>query len=65
MGAVLLRHKHLQLDQRKLDRAKSLLGAKTETEAIEQALTLVIDETALDRVLKVAKGRTRIRRVFR
>jgi hypothetical protein len=65
MGAAVLRHKHLQLDQRKLDRAKCVLGAKTETEAIERALTLVVDETELDKALKLAKGRTRIRKVFR
>jgi hypothetical protein len=65
MGAVVLRHKHMQLDQRKLDRAKSILSAKTETEAIERALSLVVDETELDNVLKLAKGRTKIRKVFR
>ncbi len=65
MGSAVLRHKHLQLDQGKLDRAKSILGAKTETEAIERALTLVVDETDLDKVLKLAKGRARIRKVFR
>lgn len=65
MGTTMLRHKHLQLDQSKLDRAKSVLGAKTETEAIERALTLVVDETELDKALKRTKGRTRIRKVFR
>jgi hypothetical protein len=37
-----VRHKHIQIDQDKLDRAKSVLDAKTETETIERALTLVI-----------------------
>lgn len=43
------RHKHLKLDQSKIDRAKKLLGAKTEQETIERALDLVIGE---ERILK-------------
>ncbi len=65
MGTAALRHKHLQLDQGKLDRAKSILGARTETEAVERALTLVVDEAELDKVLKLGKGRARIQKVFR
>jgi hypothetical protein len=38
------RNKHLILDQTKLKRAQKVLGAKTETEAIERALDSVIDE---------------------
>jgi hypothetical protein len=38
------RHKHLKLDQSKIDRAKKLLGAKTEQDTIEQALDLVLGE---------------------
>ncbi len=59
------RHKHLQLDQAKLTRAKTVLGAKTETEAIERALALVVEEHTLDQPLKWAKGRMQLRRVFR
>ncbi|BCA54021.1 hypothetical protein W02_11610 [Nitrospira sp. KM1] len=65
MGITMLRHKHFQLDQSKLDRAKSVLGVKTEAEAIERALTLVVDETELDKALKRTKGRTQIRKIFR
>jgi hypothetical protein len=43
------RHKHLKLDQSKIDRAKKLLGAKTEQETIERALDLVLGE---ERILK-------------
>ncbi len=35
---------HLKLDQSKIDRAKKLLGAKTEQDTIEQALDLVLSE---------------------
>jgi hypothetical protein len=38
------RNKHLILDQAKLKKAQKVLGAKTETEAIERALDSVIDE---------------------
>jgi hypothetical protein len=58
-----IRHKHLQLDQNKLTRAKTVLGAKTET--IERALALVVDEHELDKPLKRAKGRMQLRKVFR
>jgi hypothetical protein len=33
--------KNLRLDQAKIDRARTILGTKTETETIEQALDLV------------------------
>jgi hypothetical protein len=33
--------KNLRLDQTKIDRARKILGTKTETETIEQALDLV------------------------
>jgi hypothetical protein len=38
------KHKHLKLDQSKIDRAKRLLGAKTEQETIERALDLLLGE---------------------
>ena len=38
------KHKHLKLDQSKIDGAKKLLGAKTEQDTIEQALDLVLGE---------------------
>ncbi len=38
------KHKHLVLDQSKLERAKKVLGARTETETIDRALERVISE---------------------
>ena len=58
------RHKHLQLDQAQLTRAKTVCSAKTETEAIERALAFVVEEHSLDQSLKRAKGRMRLRTVF-
>ena len=60
----MIRHKHLQLDQQKLDRVKAVLGVKTETEALDRALTLVLNETELKRALKASKGRTRLTSSF-
>jgi hypothetical protein len=37
-------HKHLRLNGRKLKRAQKALGAKSETEAVERALDLVLAE---------------------
>ncbi len=42
MRATAIRDKHIRLDQRKIEKAKAILNAKTETEAIEKALELVI-----------------------
>ena len=43
------RNKHLILDQAKLTKAQQILGAKTETEAIDRALEQVISEAEKDR----------------
>lgn len=43
------RNKHLILNQDKLKKAQRVLGAKTETEAIERALDSVIDESERNR----------------
>jgi hypothetical protein len=37
-----IRRKNVNIDQEKLDRAVSILGARSETEAIDQALNLVL-----------------------
>jgi len=39
-----IRHKHLKLDQTKIDTARRLLGLSTEQETVEAALDLVIAE---------------------
>jgi len=65
MGTASFRHKHLQLDQGKFDRARKILGAKTETETLERALDLVVSEAEIDAALKKARGKGRIRKVFR
>lgn len=38
------KHKHLVIDQAKIEKARKALGARTETETIERALEIVIHE---------------------
>jgi len=64
MSVSLLRHKHMQLNQEKLNQAKTILGAKTETEALDRALDLVLTEAEVDNVLRKSRGKGRIRKVF-
>ena len=40
----MLRNKHIKLDQDKIERAKKIFKAKTETEAMDKALEKVIQE---------------------
>ena len=52
----MLKHKHLKLDQSKIDRAKKLLGVTTEQETIERALDLVLGEEPILRVHRRIKA---------
>ena len=40
------RHKHVRIDQRKLDEARRVLEAETETETLDRALAVVVSEAA-------------------
>jgi hypothetical protein len=59
------RHKHMRIDQVKLDRAKRLLSARTETETVDRALASVVAEGEIDAALRRVGGRGSLRRVFR
>jgi hypothetical protein len=41
-----MKDKHLRLNQGKIEKVKKIVGAKTETEAIESALNFLIDRYA-------------------
>ena len=56
MARVALRHKHLKLDQRKIDFAKRYFGADSEQEAVDRALSWVVQEQRLTRRLKSLQG---------
>lgn len=60
-----LRHKHIRLDQTKLNQAKRILGTATERETVEQALELIVSEEGLDRLLESLRGTGTIKKVFR
>ena len=50
-----IRRKNLNIDQTKLDRVVDLLGAQTETEAIDQALELLLlREELLEGIARIA-----------
>ncbi len=51
-----LSHKHLKLDQAKIDRARRLLGLATEQETLDRALDLVIAEEPILRAHRKVKG---------
>jgi hypothetical protein len=55
MGAA-LKHKHLVLDQRKIDAAKRYFGVASEQEAIDKTLSLLIEEQRLSKALRPLKG---------
>jgi hypothetical protein len=58
-------HKHLLIDPGTLKRARKVLDARTDSETVEMALALVIQEAALDGALKNMAGTCSIQRVFR
>ena len=60
-----IRHKHVVLDQKKLDKARRALRTRSERETLEKALDLVITDTELDNVLKRAGGRASLDKVYR
>ena len=62
MGSV--RHKHIRIDQTKLDKAKRILAASTETEALDRALTIVVSEAGIDATLRRVAGKGRLRKLF-
>ncbi len=56
MRTTAVRHKHLKLDQGKIDFAKRYFGVDSEQEAIERALALLMDEARITRRLRPLRG---------
>lgn len=64
-GTASFRHKHIRIDQSKLDKARKVLAATTETEALDRALSLVVSEADIDAVLRRAAGKGKLKKLFR
>ncbi len=64
MRSNTVRDKHLWVNQAKLTRLKKILGAATETEAIDKAMDYLLAEDEILKVLRRAKGKGRIKRIF-
>ena len=56
MRTTALKHKHLKLDQKKIDSAKRYFGVESEQEAIDRALSLLLEERQLLAGMKSLKG---------
>ena len=60
-----IRHKHLKLNQRKIDQARRALGTKTEQETLDRALDMVLAEAHIVRILRRGKAIGGFEDVFR
>ena len=65
MATTLMRHKHVRIDQAKLDKARKVLQADTETETLDRALSLVVAEDEIDSALRKVGGKGKLVKVFR
>lgn len=59
-----VRHKHIRIDQAKLDKARKILAAATETETLDRALRLVVSEASVDRALRQVAGKGKLKKTF-
>jgi len=56
MHSTAMKYKHLKLDQKKINFAKRYFGVKTEQEAIDRALSLLMEEEQIVTAMKPLKG---------
>jgi hypothetical protein len=64
VAATAFRHKHVRIDQVKLDRARKILEAGTETETLDRALAVVVSEARIDAALRGVAGKGRLKKGF-
>ncbi len=65
MGEAKLKYKHIRMDQAKIDRVKKIFHATTDTEAVDKALEFVLGEEKINRALRQAGGKGRLKKVFK
>jgi hypothetical protein len=58
-------HKHLKLDQKKLDKAKTILQVRTESEAVSVALDVIVAEQEIRKAWKEVQGQGTLKKVFK
>ena len=56
MRSTAMKHKHLKLDQKKIDFAKRYFGVDSDQEAIDRALSLLIEEKEILAAMVPLKG---------
>ena len=56
MRSTAMKHKHLKLDQKKIDFAKRYFGVDSEQEAIDRALSLLVEEKEILAAMGPLKG---------
>jgi hypothetical protein len=59
------RHKYVRIDQAKLDRARKILQAKTDSETLDRALSLVVAEDTIDAALQRVTEKAKLVKAFR
>ncbi len=64
MKSSVRRHKHFRLNQAKLDRLRTSMGARSETEALEKAMDLILVEEEIKMVLRRIKGKGRLKSIY-
>jgi len=60
-----MRHKHVRIDQTKLEKAKKILEARTDTEALDRALRVIVSEAEIDAALRRIGRKGKLKKVFR
>jgi len=65
MSSPALRHKHVRIDQTKLEKAKKILEARTDTEALDRALRVIVSEAEIDAALRRIGRKGKLKKVFR
>ena len=64
MASAAVRHKHMRLDQEKLNKVKLILGSASETEALDRAMDLVLAEAEILKTLRNVRSKGRIVRII-
>ena len=59
-----LKRKNYYLDEKKIHRVRAILGAKTETEAIDAALNIVVFRREILKSLEKVAGKGGVEKIF-